>query len=560
MRGPVAARSRARLQELGGEAGRTLHVVDALAANVPLWALPELAEDPDVFWISPDRKVRPSMSVAAASAGAAPFRSSGSLTGAGVTIVLIDSGIAAHEDLPSFAGYVDFIEPNTPFSRDRYGHGTHAAGIIAGAHRPEPGGSGRLLGGIAPGADLISLRVLDRNGEGYVSDVIEAIGWAIANKNAYGIRILNISLGHPVAEPSGLDPLVAACEKAWAAGLVVVTSAGNLGLHGNGTITSPGNASRILTVGAFADGGTEEASDDAVSAFSSRGPTLFDLTVKPDLIAPGQGIVSLRATHSTLDIQHPEARVSVGDGPPGSVREPRYFTMSGSSMAAALVSGAVALMLEEEPALTPDTVKARLMAAARRMNDASVFDRGAGAVDAVRAVDHSGIAMAAVSPPVYEADGLVHIDDLSVVWGGTGSWSLESIYGDPVFWGTDLIWQNGFLSDPCVTGDGIIWQGRKIKDDGLSGDGIIWQGRKIKDDGLSGEGIIWQGLTASGGEPAAPPALDQFACTSGAGIIWQGRKIKDDGLSGDGIIWQGRKIKDDGLSGEGIIWQGRSGP
>ena len=196
---------------------------------------------------------------------------------------------------------------------------------------------------MAPEASLISLRVLNRWGEGRVSDVIDAVGWAIANRNEFNIRVLNLSLGHPVAEPMGLDPLVEACEAAWQAGLVVVTSAGNLGLHGNGTITSPGNGSRLLTVGALDDLDTLDLFDDEVAPFSSRGPPIFDFVVKPDLLAPGHSIISLRAPHSSIDVSHPEGRVNVDGGPAGLAREPLYFQMSGSSMAAALVSGSVAV-------------------------------------------------------------------------------------------------------------------------------------------------------------------------------------------------------------------------
>jgi serine protease AprX len=508
MEGPSVGHGRSKVRDLGGEPGKSLHVIDGFVATLSHDGIADLAADSRVRRISPDRKVRPFMEVAGPASGAPQFDPPRGLTGAGITVAVIDSGIYAHEDLPGLAGYVDFIQPNAPFSRDPYGHGTHVAGIIAGQHHSDPSGSGLTFGGLAPEATLISLRVLDRNGEGYVSDVIEAISWAVANRETHEIRILNVSLGHPVAEPAAFDPLAQACEQAWRAGLLVVTSAGNLGVHGNGTVTSPGNDALVLTVGAADDGDTTDPLDDGIAPFSSRGPSLFDLVLKPDLVAPGHLIVSLRSPHSSLDVQHPEVRVSLDGGPRGVAREPRYFEMSGSSMAAASVSAAAALLLQADPSLSPDTVKARLMAAARRTASDSVFGRGTGVLDVEAGLAHEGVALLAVSPLVREEGGEVLVLHAVDLWGAGAGWDLESLYGDPDLWNTEEIWQNGFLDDPCATGEGVIWQG------------------------LKGEGVIWQGVAS------------ELACTSGAGVIWQGGLIRQgDEVSQEGVIWQGGSRK-----------------
>ena len=158
---------------------------------------------------------------------------------------------------------------------------------------------------MAPGAHLINLRVLGADGSGKTSDALEAIDWAIENKARYNIRVMNISLGHPVIEAGGDDPLVQAVERAVAAGIVVICSAGNMGKTPDGkpllgAINSPGNAPGAITVGALNTFNTPQRSDDQVTTYSSRGPTYLDGLIKPDLVAPGNKIVSLEAPFASL--------------------------------------------------------------------------------------------------------------------------------------------------------------------------------------------------------------------------------------------------------------------
>jgi serine protease AprX len=209
--------------------------------------------------------------------------------------------------------------------------------------------------------------VLDANGASTDSAVIAAIARAISLKSTYNIRVINLSLGRAVYETYKLDPLCQAVERAWKNGIVVVVAAGNNGRYqatnGYGTVASPGNDPYVLTVGAMKPMGTPQRTDDLIASYSSKGPTVVDAFVKPDLVAPGNLLVSLAAPNSTLYAQNPANRVPnnyyIAGGNTSS--STTYFTLSGTSMATGVVSGAVADLLQKYPSLTPDQVKARLM-------------------------------------------------------------------------------------------------------------------------------------------------------------------------------------------------------
>ena len=230
------------------------------------------------------------------------------IKGAGVGVAVIDSGITSwHDDLTyhgtssavrtkadqRVVAFADFVNGRTsPY--DDNGHGTHVAGTIAGNGYDSSG----ARAGIAPEAHLVGLKVLDENGRGVISDVIAALEWAIANKNAYNIRVANLSVGAAVTESYWTDPLTLAAKRAVDAGIVVVAAAGNLGKNKLGQsqyggITAPGNAPWVLTVGAYSHEGTLRRNDDVVAAYSSRGPSAIDFEAKPDVVAPGTGVVSL---------------------------------------------------------------------------------------------------------------------------------------------------------------------------------------------------------------------------------------------------------------------------
>jgi serine protease AprX len=297
------------------------------------------------------------------------------LTGQGVVVAVLDSGIYAHKALSGkiLAG-VSMIAGETV--NDDYGHGTHVAGIITGSGSYAPGVTNQYAGGIAPAAQLVNVRVLGDDGVGTTSDVIAGIDWVIANKSKYNIKLMNLSLGHAVTEPAAFDPLCAAVKRAYDAGIVVIAAAGNAGKMPDGTpvlggVASPGNSPYAITVAATNTWGTASRSDDTVTTYSSRGPTKWDNNAKPDLAAPGNKIISLEAPGSYIPVHYPSEHIA-GSGTNA------YLRMSGTSMSAPMISAAAALLLQAQPSMTVSQVKFVLQSGSNYMRDAGVFGAGAG--------------------------------------------------------------------------------------------------------------------------------------------------------------------------------------
>ena len=351
-----------------------LHTIKAAAFRLPVSALDQIEKDPDVLYVTPDRPVslKNDYETFTSAVEADVAASQYGFDGTGIGVAVIDSGVADHKDFHNASGTrvvhsENFVAGETS-SVDAYGHGTHVSGIIGGNGSASGSGSGYAepIVGMAPNVNIINLRVLDENGAGTDSQVIAAIQRAITLKTQYNIRVINLSLGRPVFESYTLDPLDQAVEQAWAAGIVVVVAAGNdgrdnsQGTHGFATIGSPGNDPAVITVGATRTMGTPTRNDDAIASYSSKGPTLLDHIVKPDVVAPGNRVGSLLVKNSTLDVEFPTLEIAPTGACTGTCST-QYFRLSGTSMATPVVSGAVALMLQQSPALTPDTVKARIM-------------------------------------------------------------------------------------------------------------------------------------------------------------------------------------------------------
>ena len=300
--------------------------------------------------------------------------------GNGIGVAVLDSGIAPHSALDSrVVARVNLVSWEAPSTGDSYGHGTHVAGVIGGNTSAARYVTSAFAGGSAPAVRLIDVRVLGSTGVGYTSDVIAGIDWAIANRYKYGIRVINLSLGHAVSEPAAIDPLCKAVARAVRAGVVVVASAGNYGVTSTGApvlggITSPGNSPYAITVGAIDTAGTATRSDDTVAPYSSKGPTRFDLAVKPDVAAPGSKVVSLEAQGSYLSKKYPAWHIA------GSGRN-AYVRLSGTSMSTAVVSGGVALLLDANPYLSPAQVKMALQMGATYMPKGGLIAAGAGSVN-----------------------------------------------------------------------------------------------------------------------------------------------------------------------------------
>ncbi len=351
--------------------------------------LAELSLDPAVDHLSGDLPVRPSMVVSNAAtladrtrggdAGLLGLGAVPGVTGAGIVVAVVDSGIAPH---PALAGKVIAnvsLVTGDPRVTDVFGHGTHVAGIIAGTGAAAARVTTLFNGGIAPGAQLVNVRVLGADGSGLTSDVIAGIDWVIANRVRYNIRVINLSLGHPVTEPALTDPLCQAVARATAQGIIVVASAGNDGMTADGrtvlgSIVSPGNSPFALTVGALDTQGTAGRSDDTVASYSSRGPARYDLTVKPDVVAPGNRVVSLEADDASLVRDHPTLHRA-------GVYGNAYMQLSGTSMATPIVSGAVALLLQGSPSFGPAQTKLVLQTGATFVRDDGLMGGGAGSVN-----------------------------------------------------------------------------------------------------------------------------------------------------------------------------------
>lgn len=422
-----------QLRELGGTVRCRFESINGFAATVPVENLERLAARPWVKRISSDAAVRRMLDTAAPASGADEAWNAFGLTGCNVTVAVIDSGLTDHGDFcrvyaprdwrktPSrILGGFDWVKGKDKYDKtDKCGHGSSVAGIIAGNglmsrwHQDNEKHDRqfyRHFVGIAPEANLVNCRVLDDYGFGYVSDVISAIEWCVAHAAELDIRVINLSLGHPVAESCETDPLCQACEYAWFSGIVVVTSAGNWGQAGYSSILSPGNDPYVITVGAINTMGTPERDDDQLCGYSSRGPTPIDHVLKPDLLAPGNRVVSTRHRGSKLEKLFHKTNVVALEyymrNPRGSTdKESEYFVLSGTSMAAAVVSGACALMLEDDPTLTPDTVKSRLMLTAEKSPQYGPLWQGAGYIWIPAALECEIVAATpARSPYVVEAE------------------------------------------------------------------------------------------------------------------------------------------------------------
>ena len=319
--------------------------------------------------------------------------------GTGVGVAVLDSGSADVPDLDAANGqsrvvaFVDFVNGRRHMYDDG-GHGTFVDGIIAGNGASsvpvdQGGRATTQYRGVAPDANIVSLKVLNSHGDGRASDLIAAISWAIAHRQQYNIRVMNISVEGDVTTPAAYDPVDRAVDAAWKSGIVVVCAAGNEGAFGEGGVLSPGNDPYAITVGAADTQQSADPGDDAVCSYSSIGPTQFDEYAKPDLVAPGNHIVSLRAPWSWVDVNYPQTRVPVSSYNPGASpwAPSAYAVMSGTSAAAPVVAGAAALLVQEDPSLTPGDVKLRLMDSARQIATTDQYAEGAGQLDVAAALN-----------------------------------------------------------------------------------------------------------------------------------------------------------------------------
>ncbi|PYR39002.1 MAG: hypothetical protein DMF93_15040 [Acidobacteria bacterium] len=450
--------------------------------------LAALRDDGGVDHLSGDIRIKSSVEAATVEAVGANQAWAGSdgvpgVTGRGVTVAVIDSGIdTSHK---AFGKRVIFSKDFTGHDdpTDHYGHGTHVAANIAGEGAIESG-----YRGIAPGASLLNLRVLGDDGSGDMSDVIEAIDWTVEHRREFNVRVINLSLGAPVLQPYRDDPLCEAVERAVRAGITVVAT------HA-----------------------TADRSDDTVAAYSSKGPTRYDLIVKPDLAAPGSHIVSAEAGDSLLATKYADHHIS-GGGLTAAMQ------LSGTSMAAGVISGAVALLVDEHERLKPAEAKAILQVTSTFVRNVGLLGAGAGSANITAAVQFRGpakstainstagcLAFASLigGSAILNASGDISIRvtersdywirNATIVWGSTTTdtsaativWGTRGASGSTIVWGSSgdtIVWGSG-NGDTIIWGtdfgDTIVW-GTSFSNalvSSASGDTIVW--------GASGDTIVW---------------------------------------------------------------------
>ncbi len=476
------------IASLGGEVVRGYNNFDLRAIRLPASALEDLALEDNVDWLSLDNDVA-SLSVASRLSANLPesIAVDGGYSGQDVGIAIIDTGVSKHSVLGegflqySFLGGAypaplvqdgTIVAYNDTGRDDRFGHGTHVAGIIVG----DGADSGGSYEGSARGASLLALQVLDHKGAGQMSDVLAALDWLYEFGGYFDVRVVNLSLGMGIAESNTTDPLVLAVEKLWDAGIVVVAAAGNEGFHGNMTITSPGNSRKVITVGSLTDSETgNDYTDDYVSSFSSRGPTVGDYVLKPDLVAPGNRLVAAVPQNSKLLQDLPSRVVSCST----EACTDNYLELSGTSMATPMVAAAVARMLQKDASLSPATVKARLMRSARKIDDEPT-SAGAGALDVEAALADTGsVTGDALSPLMVrdETSGDIFIEDTADLWG-------DLVWGAGYLFSGGFGWVDGyaFASDDTVNANGYLWT-----DGDVWAKGYLW----TDGDGVWAKGYLW---------------------------------------------------------------------
>jgi serine protease AprX len=390
---------------VGGTVDLSLPLVDGVAAHVDADGMSALGSNSRVR-VFPDLVSRPTSATFGAGAidtqvtAIDPGSDYTPDAGRGIAVALVDTGVADTPDLggsrllrgPDLSGEGDGV--------DRYGHGTFMAGLIAGDGTASADNSVRHTG-IAPGATIVSVKVAGADGSASISRVIAGIGWVVTHRDEYHIRVLNLSFGVDAPMPYIANPLSAAVEATWASGITVVAAAGNEGSVG---VTSPGDDPYVITAGATDTAQTRQTSDDTVPSWSSV--ESFPRYAKPDVVAPGVSVVSLRAPGSTIDVTYPEGRVDTS-----------YFRGTGTSMSSAIVAGTAAVLISHHLGATPDDVKGALI------DGAAVISGGARAID-LAAAEH-----ATARPSWWQ--------HFPVAMGGLGAWAHHGMPWNASRWTGD---------------------------------------------------------------------------------------------------------------------------
>jgi serine protease AprX len=538
--GREAAVARA-VKALGGKVDKALPIVNGFSARVSADALALLKARPDVRAVSENTNVQFAASGYESGTTASNYAKTSGATsawaqsnfGEGVGVAVIDTGISEMNDFrgrlvhgPDLSGEGTLV--------DTYGHGTAMAGIVGGDGTDSATNAGGAYVGVAPKATLVAVKVAGRNGAADVSTMLQAMHWVSAYRTQFNIRVLNLSWGTNSTQDPAVDPINYAVQRLWREGIVVVVSAGNAGPD-NGTITKPGDDPVVLTVGAYNDMGNTDPSDDAGPAWSSRGPTAQGV-VKPDVVAPGRTLITARSYGSEVERANPRALVA-----------PSYIKGSGTSEAAAVVSGLAALIVKAHPTWTPDQVKAAIKNTATDMG-LGKNRQGKGRVS---------LAAAMTTNPGAASQQTIRSTGLGSLESARGTAHVVALCGDPAV-ATDIVGEKDVYCNPW---DGSAWSGSVWSGNAWTGaawSGSVWSGSSWG--GASWSGSSWGGASWSGGVWSGSSwGGASWSGSSWSGASWSGSSWS--GASWSGASWSGSSWSSSGYGDEDLFlsafWGGR---
>ena len=515
------------MQHSGAREVRQFKNFKVRAVSVPVRAVSPLAARGDIAYVSLDREVR-TLGHVSQTTGADAVRNQTSqgvsytLDGGSIGLAVLDSGIdplhVAFNNATSktrVAASVDFTGENR--TDDPYGHGTHVASLAAGNGKVAEG----AYVGVAPNVNIVNLRVLNSRGIGSVSGLLGALDWLLSNRTTYNVRVINMSLGMPAVDSYVFDPVCQAVRHLVDAGVVAVAAAGNNGNDADGRkvygqIHAPGNEPSAITVGASNTFGTDARADDVITTYSSRGPTRsfwadelgtkhYDNLIKPDLVAPGNKIVAAQAAQNYLIAQNPSLVAGVSSNAARA-----QMCLNGTSMAAPSAAGAAALLLQANPRLTPNLVKAVLMYTAQPLPGHNMFEQGAGQLNIEGAVRLAKLIrpdlspgtrvgaplLTAATPPAPETSiaGHAFVWAQGVIMDQTYARGAELITAYQTIYGTGLLLADGtalcngaLVADPSMMSSGVIIGDSVVTSSG----GVLGEGAAfLSVSQLLGDGVI----------------------------------------------------------------------